>query len=108
MANGKKRASGTTDAAKQTLGEKITRGLDIPPDILPGGSLISIRGRSSLSVNGSTSIILYTPNEIKLSMRKGALSVRGKELVCISYHSFEINIEGHIDSVNFEEGCDIG
>jgi sporulation protein YqfC len=88
---------------KESLGEKISRGLDIPPDVLPGSSLISIRGRSALSVSGSTSIILYTPDMIRLSMKRGTLCVKGERLVCISYNSSEVSIEGRINSVSFEE-----
>lgn len=93
---------------KESLGEKISRGLDIPPDVLPGSSLVSIRGRSSLSVSGSTSIILYTPDEIRLSMKRGILAVKGTGLVCISYNSTEIKIEGRINSVSFEEDSRLG
>ena len=104
----KKTHSPNTKPQKESLGEKISRGLDIPPDILPGGSLITIRGRTALSVSGSSSIILYTPEEIRLSMKRGRLSVKGTCLACISYNSTEISIEGHINSVSFEEDDDIG
>ena len=93
---------------KETLAEKISRGLDIPPDVLPGSSLISIRGRSALSVSGSTSIALYTPEEIRLSMKKGTLSVKGERLACISYNSSEVSVEGRINSVSFEEDERLG
>lgn len=104
----KKPHSPNAKPQKESLGEKISRGLDIPPDILPGGSLVTIRGRSALSVSGSSSIILYTPEEIRLSMKKGMLSIKGNSLVCISYNSAEISIEGHINSVSFEEDDGIG
>jgi sporulation protein YqfC len=97
-----------TKNQKVSLAEKISRGLDIPPDILPGGSLVTIRGRTALSLSGSSSIILYTPEEIRLSMKKGLLSVKGNALVCISYNATEISIEGHINSVSFEEDGDVG
>ena len=93
---------------KESLGEKISRGLDIPPDVLPGSSLVSIRGRSALSVSGSTSIILYTPEEIRLSMKRGSLCVKGTGLSCISYNSSEVKIEGRINSVSFEEDDKLG
>ena len=91
------------EATRETLAEKINRKLDISPDILPGGTLIAIRGRASLSVCGSTGIVLYTPTEIKLSLHRGALSVKGCRLVCTSYNAEELRIDGKINSVNFEE-----
>ena len=91
------------ESARETLAEKINRKLDISPDILPGGTLIAIRGRASVSVSGSTGIVLYTPTEIRLSLHRGALSVKGCRLVCTSYNAEELCIDGRIDSVNFEE-----
>ena len=92
----------------ESLGERLSRSLDIPPDVLPGSSLITIHGRSALTLSGSSSIILYTPEEIRLSTKRGALSVKGKALVCISYNAAEITVEGRINSVSFEEEYDIG
>lgn len=91
------------DKRGESLAEKINKKLDISPDILPGGSLVAIRGRASVSVSGSTGILLYTPTEIRLSLRRGSLSVKGCRLVCTSYNSEELSIDGKIDSVKFEE-----
>ena len=88
---------------RETLSEKIIKKLDIPPDILPGGTMVAIRGRASVSITGSTGIVLYTPEEIRLSLRNGALSVRGCRLMCTSYNAEELRIDGKISSVEFEE-----
>ena len=91
------------NASRMSFAEKINKTLDISPDILPHGTMIAIRGRSSMSVSGSIGILLYTPTEIKLSMHKGTLSIRGCRLVCASYNAEEIRIDGSIDSISFEE-----
>ena len=91
------------DKNRESLAERINKRLDISPDILPGGTLISIRGRESLSVSGSTGILLYSPTQIKLSLRRGMLSVSGCRLVCTSYNAEELSIDGKIDSVSFLE-----
>ena len=90
-------------AKRETLGEKISRHLDISPDILPGGSMVVIRSRASVSVSGSTSILLYTPEEIKLSLKKGVLRILGYRLTCTSYNAEELHVDGKISSVSFEE-----
>ena len=87
-----------------TITERINKTLEIPSDILPNSSLVTIRSRSSVTVEGCTSILLYTPNEIRLSMKKGDVCIMGEELVCTSYHSVEVTVEGKINSVSFEEG----
>ena len=103
MNHSKKHIKSSASGSRPSFAEKINKSLDIPPDILPYGTLISIRGRTSISVGGSVCILLYTPNEIKLSLHKETLSIKGCRLVCASYHAEEIRIDGRIDSVTFAE-----
>ena len=91
------------DRTRKTFAEKLNKTLDIPPDVLPHGTLVAIRGRASLSLSGSSTILLYTPEQIKLAIHKNILSIKGARLVCTSYHASEVVIEGRIDSVSFEE-----
>lgn len=83
--------------------ERICRALDIEPDVLPHSSLVEIRGRSAVTVSGGGKILDYTDGEIKLALKKGAISIRGKRLVCASFCAGKVRIEGRIESVSFEE-----
>ncbi len=83
--------------------ERLCRALDLPPDVFPGESLVEIRGRGFLSVSGCRGILDYTPDEIRLSLRKGSLRVEGKRLICTSYLAGAVGIDGQILSVRFEE-----
>lgn len=99
----KKQKYSQSKSINPTLAEKINKALDIPPDVLPHGTLVAIRGRVSLSVSGKSNILLYTPQEIKLAIHKSILSIKGSRLVCTSYHAEEVRIDGKIDSVSFLE-----
>ena len=79
---------------RKTLAEIINTRLDIPPDILPHGSLIEIRGQNSLTLCGKSKILLYTPENIRLSLYRSTLSVEGERLVCTTYHKDSIEIDG--------------
>ena len=105
---GKKRSGNDkqSEASKQSFAEKFYKALDIPPDVLPGGFVIELRGREALSLSGSGSILLYTPKEIRLSLRSAILSVKGERLVCSSYSASEVTVTGHVCSITFEEACD--
>ena len=83
--------------------ERICRGLDIPPDLLPGAGLVEIRGRNSVTVKGCGRILVYTPEEIRIGLKSGCLSVTGKRLVCTSYYAGAVGIDGYICRVSFEE-----
>lgn len=81
--------------------ERISRALDVPPDLLPGGSLLEIRGQSAMTVRGSGKILVYTPEEICVELRRGVVSVKGQRLVCTSYYLGALGIEGKIQAVVF-------
>lgn len=81
--------------------ERVSRALDVPPDLLPGGSLMEIRGREAMTVRGSGKILVYTPEEVCVELGRGVLSVKGRRLVCISYYLGALGIEGQIDEVVF-------
>ena len=89
---------------KEGFRGRVYRRLDIQPDVLPGGSLIELRGRECVTVRGAGRILLYTPEEIRLEHTEGVVSVRGEGLICVSYYLGAVGIEGRISSVGFLEG----
>ena len=93
------------------LRERLSRALDIPPDLFPGGSLVEIRGQNALCVRGGGRILYYTDEEIRVALRHAVLSVRGRRLVCTAYCQGALGIDGLIESVcfcppSFEKGKD--
>ena len=85
------------------LPERICRALDIEPDVLPSASLVEIRGRGEVSINGGGRILDYTDTEIRIALKKGAAAIRGKRLSCASFCAGKVRIIGRIDSVSFEK-----
>lgn len=83
--------------------ERICRGLDIVPDVWAGESLIEIRSRRLLTLRGSGRLLVYTPEQICVAMKRGNIVILGTGLVCTAYHIDAIEIEGRIGSVCFEE-----
>ena len=87
-----------------SLREKLCHALDIQPDKFPGGTLVEIRGKNSVTVKGGGSITLYTEEEIRLSAKGGEICVRGRRLCCSAYCRGTTVIDGYITSVELEEG----
>ncbi len=94
----KKRSKGGAD-----IKERLCSALDILPDTLGGSAVVEIRGRNFLSVREGGSILLYTPEKIRVNTKEGVLCIEGKRLACISYSPGAMGIDGHIDRVSFEE-----
>ncbi len=67
----------------------------------PGGCMIEMRGRNTLTVGGCRRILSYGEEEITLETKEGVLSVTGRGLTCISYFATDIGIEGEIDGLRF-------
>ena len=88
---------------KPRFSERVCRALDIEPDALPNSSLVEIRGRSAVSISGGGKILTYTDEEIRVALKKGAIAVNGRHLVCASFSAGRMRIEGRIKSVRFEE-----
>lgn len=86
-----------------TFRERLCRALDLVPDSLPGECLVELRGHHAVTVKGGGRILLYTPEEIRIGLRRGCLSVVGKRLVCASYYVGAVGIEGRIDGIFFRE-----
>ena len=84
--------------------ERLSRRLDLMPDLLGDAGLVEIRGRGAVTVRGGGKILLYTPEEIRISMPRSVLSICGEGLVCTSYYQGAVGVDGRIRGVFFEEG----
>ena len=92
---------------QNSLRERICRALELPLEILPKSTLIELHGESLLKIQGAGSILLYTPEEIRIGIIKSKrfISVKGNGLSCSSYNMGLLGIEGKIRAVAFcEEG----
>ena len=83
--------------------ERLCRKLDLPPDVFLGEGLVEIRGRNAVCIRGGGKILLYTPEEIRVALKRGCLRIEGKRLICTSYHAGAVGIDGLISRVSFEE-----
>lgn len=83
--------------------ERICSALDIVPDTLPGEGMVEIRGRNYVNIKGGGKIVLYTPERISVELGEGEVSVIGRRLVCTSYNTGYVRVDGYITSVCLEE-----
>ena len=89
---------------KEPLASRICRALDLPAEAAPGSTRVEICGRSSAKICGGGAILLYSPEEIRIALRRdnGYVSVKGFSLCCESYNMGAVGIRGRIVSVSFE------
>ena len=65
--------------------------------------LVVIRGQGEMTVYGCRKILLYTPQEIRLSLRKRSFCITGESLCCTSFSGGAVTVEGRIESVRYEK-----
>ena len=87
------------------IAERICSSLDISPALLPKRPLIEIHSQSLVKIQNAGRILLYTENEIRISLatKRGFIRIDGESLRCSSYNSGGVGIHGTIRSVSFGE-----
>ncbi len=89
---------------KRGFMELISLKTELESDALIGEVRVELRGRNSMFVGGCRRIITYSPCLIVLAVKGDKISIKGERLVCTSYHSGTVSIDGQISSVSFGEG----
>ena len=88
---------------KRDIRERLCHALDIHPDILPGESVVEIRGQCQVTVRGSGKMLTYTDRIIRMKLGGSVLRIEGRRLCCTAYHPGASVIDGKICSAVFEE-----
>ncbi len=104
MKNSKKKNTADTQN-KIPIKHRLGMRLGISDDLI-SGSLIELRGRCRLTLEGCGHIEKYDTDEIILGLKDSSVSIRGTELTCIAYYAGAVGIEGYINSVIFTDSAE--
>ena len=97
----RKRTRGTSERGRARFIERIIGESDSPLETLCGGCFAEIRGRHSVTVRGCRRILRYSHEQVILKMKRDLVVISGKRLVCLTYFSSAVTVEGLIDSFSF-------
>ena len=97
MSNEKNKNSGDRRGFMEYLAIKT----ELPSDLLSGELRIEIRGRNTLLLHGCRRILKYSPEEMIMAVKGDRVSVRGRRLVCTTYHGGTVTLDGVVESVIF-------
>ena len=73
--------------------------LEIPPDLAYKDTIVTLTGPLEVLVENYRSICRYSPSEIVLLSLRGKVTICGKNLEILWYHSFEMKIRGEISGI---------
>ena len=76
--------------------------MDIPPEILPGGFLLTLSGKGELTVCGCKGILAYSEEEMRISLGRVCLLVGGEQLFCTAFGAGSVTVTGNIRLLSLE------
>jgi hypothetical protein len=85
---------------------KISALMGIPPEILPGGFLLTLSGAGELTVCGCKEILAYSEEDVRLSLGRICLHVMGARLLCTAFGAGSVTVTGNICSLLLG-GCEV-
>lgn len=88
---------------KKSARERIRCALELD-DMTCDEDMLELRGTRDLTVRGCRAILLYSEEEIRLSLKKYVLVIKGKELYCSSYYERAVRVEGTVSSLELLRG----
>lgn len=97
-------ASNEKARKKPSVAELLASKTTLPSDLLIGEFRLEVRGRNTVIINGCKRILEYSPERMRLAIKKSSVCVSGERLICSTYHDGAICIEGYIGSISFDDG----
>ncbi|MGN0557627.1 MAG: YabP/YqfC family sporulation protein [Acutalibacteraceae bacterium] len=83
--------------------ERIGETAELPQGLLTGGVHIELNSNREVLIDGRSSVIEYTENEIRLNIQTGSLRLIGSSLGIVSMSPQGTQITGKIHSLEFSD-----
>ena len=80
----------------------MNRAIRLPGGMTMGESRLLLLGNRELTVEGCKGILEYEPEQIRLNLGTGSLTIRGSELTLLSLEPDYAQVGGRFASVEFQ------
>lgn len=86
---------------KNSIAYRVTEHLELPKDLMLGEPIVTITGRSDLTIENYKGILEYQQDKIRLSLKRGQIEIYGNALKIEYYTNDDMRISGCIDRVEY-------
>lgn len=86
---------------KNSMVHRVTDRLELPKDLMLGEPIVTVTGRSDLTIENYKGILEYQPDKIRLSLKHGQIEICGKALKIEYYTNDDMRISGCIDRIEY-------
>ena len=93
---------GSKMGEEDKLRARLARLFDLPQEVVLNLPFISLVGNLNLQIENHRGIIRYTPQKVKIRVRRGKLIIAGEDLSIDRLGDDKVELTGHIEGVNFE------
>ncbi len=83
------------------VAERVTDGFSLPKDLMLGDPIVTITGRSDMTVENYRGILVYEDSLIRLSLKHGQIQISGTGLNIEYYTNDDMKISGRIDKLEY-------
>ena len=77
--------------------------LSLPSDVLEGSFSLEVRERHAVYMRGCRRIVKYSTDEMIMAAKGFEIRIRGRRLICSTYHYGAITVEGEILGIDLGE-----
>ncbi len=88
-----------SEKEKVSIKENLTKGLNLPQDVLLGAPLVTITGKQEAHIENYRGIIEYNGNSIKIQTKSFKICIEGCNLLIEYFTNDEMKITGTINSI---------
>lgn len=88
--------------SKHHVTANIAQQLELPRDLMFGDTVVTILGRTEMTLENYGGILSFSEQQIRLALKNGEISVTGNALHIVYYTNDEMKIHGRIDRVEYQ------
>lgn len=97
----KQESAEAKDRAKEGFRTRIAEASELPKDVVLGLPILTMLGRTELSVENYRGILEYTDTLVRIQTKIGQIRVLGKNIQVVYYTNDEMKIHGSIDTIEY-------
>lgn len=86
---------------KEKLNNWLVKNVELPADVIMDLPRITIIGQLHIYIENHNGVLSFSKEELRLMLKQGQLSIRGKDFVLKTILPEEILLEGQIDEVKY-------
>ncbi len=87
---------------KKDFGSLLTSALDLPGETMERLPMGTFRGKEEISLENHRGILSYEKEEIRIAVKRGAVVIRGRDLVISIMSKTRLQIRGTITIIELE------